>query len=180
MAPRLIQLAFTTIKIGVYVGAIFVRFYLLYWIIDMVIGVGLCLVGFFAPMVYVRLTLSPVSAAESYGFLIATVVFAVYVWRTRPGQRLYLFPVTFFVTYVLMGAVFQFSLKHTKPTLIASAQLEAMQTPLYLTAALLCSLAGIALWSWINPGERAAETPDVPSRLRNLREQRRIAAQSKR
>ena len=165
-----------------HVGASFVRFYLLYWIVDMVVGVGLCLLGFFTPIVYVRLTLSPMSAAESYGFLIATVVFAVYVWRTRPGKRLYLFPVSFLVTYVLMGVVFRFSLKLAQPTLIAleAAQLEAMQTPLYLSAALSCSLAGIALWFWIDPDKRAAETPDVPSRLRNLREQRQLAMQSKR
>ncbi len=162
-------------------GASFVRFYLLYWIVDHVIGVGLSLLGFFTPIVYVRWTLSPLSAVESYGFLIATVAFAAYVWRVRPGQRLYLFPVSDLAMQVVMSVTFQFSLMRTHPVRITeSAYIEAMQTPLYLSAALLCSLAGIALWFWIAPDRQTAETPDTPSRLRNLRERRQTAMESKR
>lgn len=156
--------------------ASFVRFYLLYWIVDHVIGVGLSVLGFLAPSEYIRWTLSPLSAIESYGFLIATVAFAVYVWRVRPGQRLYFFPVLNALAQVVMGLTFHVSLMRIPQARITqSSFLEAMQTPLYLSASLLCSLAGVALWFWIATDRQAPETSDTPSRLRNLR-QRRVSA----
>ena len=162
-------------------GASFVRFYLLCWIVDHVIGVGLSLLGFFTPIVYVRWTLSPLSAVESYGFLIATVAFAAYVWRVRPGQRLYLFPLSALAIQVVMSVTIQVSLMRPYPIVITeSSYLEAMQTSLYLSAALLCSLAGIALWFWIAPDRQTPETPHTPSRLRNLRQRRLSAMESRR
>jgi len=167
----------------VFVGASFVRFYLLYWIVDHVIGVGLSLLGFLAPAVYVRWTLSPLSAVESYGFLIATVAFAAYVWRVRPGRRLYLFLVLYVLADIVMTVTFQISLMRTATsgaTITESSYLEAMQTPLYVSAALSCSLAGIALWLWIAHDRHTPERLETPSKLRNLRERRLSAMESRR
>ncbi len=158
-----------------------VRLYVHFFFIDMAIGVVLSVLGFFAPDRYVGLTLSPLSAAESYAFLLATPVFAVYVWITKADRRLFAFPGFVVAGQIWMTTAFYFSFSAmgTSRISLEAAQLEALQTPLYLSASLLCSLGGIALW--ICAGSLGpSDTTDAPERLRNLREKRRLAAESRR
>ena len=162
----------------------FVRLYLHFFLIDMLIGVVLLTMGLLSPSLYVDVILMPsvatVGVLETLSFELATVIFAIYVFKAGLDKRLYAYPAYVVLTTIALMVVFD---ALTAPGVSADTTYvrEAFRDPVYLRAGLACSVTGLVWVVWtLFKDASSIESETTTSSLQHLRQQRRIAEDAKR